>query len=161
MPIPRNPRVQMATGHDILVMFEKRIFTSIVMIPRGNRVTGLNWLDVYSTLIVARLLRWLVPLSRWLVPWPRWLVQPIKKHQEFTIFIIILNFFLFFLFLKETLLYFLFVQIWCLHTREVLILFLFFILFLGVSTVVVHDWRIKAMSSGHLYTIHWKPLMTR
>jgi hypothetical protein len=65
-----------------LVMFEREYYIHYCdLMPRGNSTTDLNWLDVcvYATLIVARLLRWLVPLSRWLF-------QPIKKHQNFILF---------------------------------------------------------------------------
>ncbi len=65
-----------------LVMFEREYYIHYCdLMPGGNRATDLNWLDVcvYATLIVARLLRWLVPCLRWLV-------QPIKKHQHFILF---------------------------------------------------------------------------
>jgi hypothetical protein len=116
----RNPRVQMATGHDILVMFEREYYNPLWC----HVATGGNWSKltrcVYATLIVASLLRWLVPC-------PGGLVQPIKKHQE-SLFYFIFRFF----FYKKSkkIFYFYFLRFFCYKKASRIFIFLFLDFFL-------------------------------
>jgi len=111
MPGLRNPRVQMATGHDILVMFWER----------EDYVHGdatwkqANWSKLTRCVLNTHCSKAAEVASSF--------VQVASSTNQKAI----KNFFLiFFSYKKSNFTFFLFVQMWCFHTREVLMLFFFY-----------------------------------